>query len=178
MGEKSPYHRCGRFSLPGQQPDRLFAPPAAHSLVRGESGAPAPAASIRRPDGRPRLAFEFLPRRCTWSEPAGRFAHIVKCARMLRPVSWAPEPQPHFIRGPGGRHFDWKGVIDPGEKVPCHPVRFLSGRGVEVFATMYGTPKYRSRPLASIAASRSGAMLSNFRSIASPKPAPGLRRAL
>ena len=58
--------------------------------------------SIRGPVGGPRLTFK-VPRRRSTSEPAGSFAHIVKCARILRPVNWAPQPQPHFIRGPGGR---------------------------------------------------------------------------
>jgi hypothetical protein len=62
-----------------------------------------PPQSVRRPGGRPRLAFEFLPRRSTWREAAGRFGHIVKCAHILRPVSCSPQPQPHGIRGPGGR---------------------------------------------------------------------------
>jgi hypothetical protein len=53
--------------------------------------------------GGPRVTFEFLLRWSTWSEPAGRFEHIVKCARILRPVNWAPQPQPHLIRCPRGR---------------------------------------------------------------------------
>jgi hypothetical protein len=33
-------------------------------------------------------------------EPGKSATHyIVKCARILIPVSWAPQPQPHFIRG-------------------------------------------------------------------------------
>jgi hypothetical protein len=55
--------------------------------------------SIRRPGGRPRLTFKLLPRRSGWSEAAGRFARLVKCARIWRPVSSARQPQPHFIRG-------------------------------------------------------------------------------
>ena len=50
------------------------------------SGAPQhQPQSIRRPGGRPRLAFEFLPRRSklfTWGKAAGRFGHFVKCARI------------------------------------------------------------------------------------------------
>jgi hypothetical protein len=49
------------------------------------------------------MAFEFLPRRSTWSEAAGRFGHTVKGARIWLAVSCSPHPQPHFIRGPCGR---------------------------------------------------------------------------
>jgi hypothetical protein len=59
--------------------------------------------SIRSLGGRPCLTFKLLPRRSSCSELAGRFAHTVKCARILRPVSSAPQSQPHLIRGPGGR---------------------------------------------------------------------------
>ena len=59
--------------------------------------APRQPHSIRRPDGLARLACEFPPRRSTWSEPADRSGHIVKCARMRGPVSWEPQPQPHLI---------------------------------------------------------------------------------
>jgi hypothetical protein len=45
------------------------------------------------------LGLWVLSRRSPWSEPAGRLGHIVKCARILRPVSWAPQPQPNFIHG-------------------------------------------------------------------------------
>jgi hypothetical protein len=58
---------------------------------------------IRGPDGRPHLTFELFPGRSPLWDPAGRLGHIVKCPRILRPVSWAPQPQPHFIRGPRGR---------------------------------------------------------------------------
>ena len=53
---------------------------------------------IRGPGGRPRLTFELLP----WN-PAGYFAHLVKCARIKLAVSCSPQPQPHFIRGPRGK---------------------------------------------------------------------------
>jgi hypothetical protein len=36
--------------------------------------------------------------RSTWSEAVGRFAHIVKCARIWRPVGSAPQPQPPHPR--------------------------------------------------------------------------------
>jgi len=70
--------------------------------ARRESSAAAPAAQHSWPGGRPRLGFAFLPR-SPCPEATGRFAHMVKCARMLRPVSWAPQPQRHFIRGRRGR---------------------------------------------------------------------------
>jgi excisionase family DNA binding protein len=42
--------------------------------------------SIRGPGGRPRLNLKFPRRRSTSPEAAGLFAHVVKCARILRPV--------------------------------------------------------------------------------------------
>ena len=65
--------------------------------------------SIRGPDGRPRLALEYLPRRFTWSEAADRLGHMVKCVRAsdaqwVRCVSGASRragviEQPVFGRG-------------------------------------------------------------------------------
>jgi hypothetical protein len=43
------------------------------------------------------LAFEFLPRRSTSPAAAGRFGHIVKCARIWRHELGAATQQ-HFIR--------------------------------------------------------------------------------
>jgi hypothetical protein len=48
----------------------------------------------------PLLTFTHLPRRSPHSAAARRFAHIVKYARIWRPLGLAPQPQPHFIRGP------------------------------------------------------------------------------
>jgi hypothetical protein len=48
------------------------------------------------PGGRPRLTFEFLLRESTWSEPRWPLRAYVECARILRPVSWAPQPQSAF----------------------------------------------------------------------------------
>jgi hypothetical protein len=46
----------------------------------------------RRSGGHPgrRLDFDFLPRRFPWSEAAGRFRQIVKCARIWHTVSSVP----------------------------------------------------------------------------------------
>jgi len=47
------------------------------------SGAPQTRRhSIRRPGGRPRMAFEFLPPRSTWSEVAGQFRLTLKRAHL------------------------------------------------------------------------------------------------
>jgi hypothetical protein len=58
--------------------------------------------SVRRPGGRPRLSFQFRLRRSASSEAAGRFAHIVKRARIFRPVSPRRKSRPHSIRRPVG----------------------------------------------------------------------------
>jgi hypothetical protein len=72
--------------------------------ARRDPGAQRQPHSNRRPGRGPGLAFGFLLRGSTWSEAAGRFAHIVKCARISRPVSSAPQPRPNFIRGSAGVH--------------------------------------------------------------------------
>jgi hypothetical protein len=49
------------------------------------------------------ITLAFLPPRSHGSEAAGRSGHAVKCGRIRLAVSCSPQPQPHFIRGPGGR---------------------------------------------------------------------------
>src|SRR6202789_1588658 len=59
-------------------------------------------AHVARPSPpRWRPCFAFLLRWSTRYETAGTAGHIVKCARILRPVNWAPQPQPHLILVPG-----------------------------------------------------------------------------
>jgi hypothetical protein len=53
--------------------------------------------STRGTGGRPRLAF-VVPRRSTRSEALGRSEHMVKCARILRPVNWVTQLQLAFPR--------------------------------------------------------------------------------
>ncbi len=78
----------------GRRPLRAYGEVRAH-IAAGEVGATTRPHSTRRPCGRPRLAVRPT------SGPhgrraAGRFAHMVKCARIRLSVSRAP-------RGPGGR---------------------------------------------------------------------------
>ena len=52
------------------------------------------------PAGGPRLTFEILSRRSTWSElPAGS-GHIVKCARACRAVGSEPQLRAFVSRSP------------------------------------------------------------------------------
>ena len=53
---------------------------------------------ISGPAGRPRPTFKVPRRRSTSPEAAGRFAHIVKCARVLRPLRSPPQPHLQGIR--------------------------------------------------------------------------------
>jgi len=109
-------------------------------LARRESGAASPAKGIRRPGGCPRLAFQFLPRRPMSSEAASRFGHMVKCARIWRPVSWAPQPNRTSSAVPAGGHAwltssplvvrafgEVRAHLAPGESSP-QPDAFAWGR--------------------------------------------------
>jgi hypothetical protein len=65
---------------------------------------------IRGPSGRPRLTLGLLRRWWEWLEPGleqpgGRFGHMVKCARIWRPVSSAP-------RAPAASHPRSTGAPD------------------------------------------------------------------
>jgi hypothetical protein len=77
--------------------------PAAQSLAHSFAVSLALQRQPEHSVGRPRFTFNFPRRRSTSPEAAGRLGHIVKRARILRPVSCSPQPQPHFIRGPAGR---------------------------------------------------------------------------
>jgi hypothetical protein len=58
---------------------------------------------MRRPVWAATLNLRVPPPAVRCSEAAGRFAQIVKCARIWLVVSCSPQPQPHFISGPAGR---------------------------------------------------------------------------
>jgi hypothetical protein len=100
-------------------------------LARRESGA-APAARRSRPGRRPRLACEFRPPPSTWSEAAGRFGHIVKCTH-LAPGELAPQPQSHFIRGPGEiRAHPASGELGAATRTATHPTARPSVKCVRI----------------------------------------------
>jgi hypothetical protein len=91
-----------RAALPAFKPSAA----SAHREICAHPARRESGAATRRtasPGGRPRLSFKVPRRRSTSPEAAGRFVHIVRCARISRSVSLAPEPQPHVVRGPSGR---------------------------------------------------------------------------
>jgi hypothetical protein len=120
--------------------------------ARRETGAAAPAAQHSQPGGRPRLTFKHCSCRSTSPEAAGRFAHIVKCARILRPVSWAPQPHPHFIRGPRGRlRLSFEFLAGPHGCGPAwcsvgyNPSGMLVGIGCAIAVAIIRSYKTRSK---------------------------------
>jgi hypothetical protein len=105
-----PWHFEEAASLGGPCRQRLR-PLQAYGEVRahtapGKVGPQPQPHFIRGPRGRSRLGFPVLRRRSkwfTWSEAAGRFAHMVKCVRIWLAVSRAPQLQPHSRPPVGGR---------------------------------------------------------------------------
>ena len=84
--------------------------------ARSELLAATPTAFHPRPRCASTLAFELLPRRSklfTWGKAAGRFGHLVKCARITWLVSQPPQPQPQSIHRARGRPSDW----NPGPRI-------------------------------------------------------------
>jgi hypothetical protein len=73
---------------------------------------------MRCPGRRPRLTFEFRLRWPTQLEAAGRFTHMVKCARIIAPGKLGAATQPHFIRP------RWVSTLDlQARPLPVHLVR-------------------------------------------------------
>ncbi len=76
----------GRFLVGGQRGRSLPGLRAFGELrphpARRESGSAAPAEQHSPPRGRARLTFEFLLRGSTSPDAAGRFGHMLKCARI------------------------------------------------------------------------------------------------
>jgi hypothetical protein len=70
----------------GCRPLRAYGEVRAH-IAPSKLGAATQPYGIQGPAGRRRLTFKVPRRRSTSPGAAGRFAHIVKCARILRPVS-------------------------------------------------------------------------------------------
>jgi hypothetical protein len=66
-------------------------------LARREFGNAVRAAQHSPPRrASPAWLSSASPRRYTWPGAADHFGHIAKCARIRRPVSWAPPLQPQF----------------------------------------------------------------------------------
>jgi hypothetical protein len=74
------------YVVRGRRPLRAYCEMRPHPAP-SELLAAAPTAFHPRPRCASTLAFELLPRRSAWSEAAGRWGHMVKCARNWCPVA-------------------------------------------------------------------------------------------
>jgi hypothetical protein len=119
-------------------------------LGHGEVGAATPTASHPPPWRASALNSRVPPpRRSTSSEAAGRFAHMMNCARLATGKLGAAS-RPQGIPGARGRHFNGMSVVRPSGRRPPVTSRLVvpnpTGLPERRFGITSGYPTIRSLP--------------------------------